>query len=251
MSIKPVKHAPRRGRALTVEDLYELASWFPEHSSRLVLLAGQVGARQSFWFNLTDDLLDLENGTMPIPAELAKNKREHRVYLTSVEVALFREQLMARAPGTRLVFPTPEGGQWDRSRFRDRLWLKSVAAAAKNDRNESERDASVFDGFNFHWLRHTAGSLMAVAGLDPAVASERMGHTDGGALFLKTYRHLYEGEKRVQAQRLDAHVRAAMDKERTSTPGNHGHRLEQADADDGRTWDRTRDLSRVKRALSR
>jgi hypothetical protein len=107
----------------------------------------------------------------------------------------------------------------------------------------SQQDVSVFDGFTFHWLRHTAGSLMAVAGLDPAVASERMGHTDGGALFLKTYRHLYEGEKRVQAQRLEAHVRASLDKEGTSDPGNRGHRLEQADPADGRTWDRTRGRS--------
>jgi hypothetical protein len=30
---------------------------------------------------------------------------------------------------------------------------------------------------SFYWLRHTAGSLTAVAGLDPPVASERMGHT--------------------------------------------------------------------------
>ena len=72
LRIKPVKHAPRRGRALTVEQLYELASWFPEHSSRLVLLAGQVGARQAFWFELTDEMLDLENGTMPIPANLRR-----------------------------------------------------------------------------------------------------------------------------------------------------------------------------------
>ena len=92
---------------------------------------------------------------------------------------------------------------------------------------------------------------MAVAGLDPAVASERMGHTDGGALFLKTYRHRYAGEKRVQAQRLEVHVRASLDKEGTLAPGNRGQRLEEAVSVDGRTWDRTRDLSRVKRALSR
>jgi hypothetical protein len=36
LSIKPVKHTPRRGRALDVDQLYELASWFPEHVSRLV-----------------------------------------------------------------------------------------------------------------------------------------------------------------------------------------------------------------------
>lgn len=51
--IPPVKHRPRRGRALTVSQLYELAPWFPEHVSRLVLVAGQVGARQNVWFNLT------------------------------------------------------------------------------------------------------------------------------------------------------------------------------------------------------
>jgi hypothetical protein len=50
LSIKPVKHVARRGRALTVEQLYELASWFPEHVSRLELVAGQIGARQAFWF---------------------------------------------------------------------------------------------------------------------------------------------------------------------------------------------------------
>ena len=158
---------------------------------------------------------------------------------------------MARAPGTSLVFPTPEGRQWNRARFRDRVWVKSVAAAARHDRAQSGRESSVFDGFNFHWLRHTAGSLMAVAGLDPAVASERMGHTDGGALFLRTYRHLYEGEKRVQAARLEAHVRASLDKAWTDAPGNQSQRPNEADSDDGRTWDRTRDLPRVKRALSR
>jgi len=251
LRIKLKNHAPRRGRALTVEQLYELACWFPEHSARLVLLAGQVGARQAFWFGLTDDMLDLDAGTMPIPEELAKNKSEHRVYLTSVEVALLREQMMARAPGTSLVFPSPEGGSWNRFRFGDRVWRKSVAAAARHDRGRSGRESSVFDGFRFHWLRHTAGSLMAVAGLDPAVASERMGHKDGGALFLRTYRHLYEGEKRVQAARLEAHVRASLDKEGTSTPGNWSEWLNEAVSGDGRTWDRTRDLSRVKRALSR
>jgi hypothetical protein len=42
LEIRPVEHAPRRGRALMVDELYELASWFPEHASRLILLAGQV-----------------------------------------------------------------------------------------------------------------------------------------------------------------------------------------------------------------
>jgi integrase len=167
-------------------------------------------------------MLDLENGTMPIPADLAKNRREHRVYLTELEVSLLREQCWRGRRGTSLVFPNPEGRQWDRARFRDRVWVKSVEAAARADREASGRGSSVFDGFDFHWLRHTAGSLMAVAGLDPAVASERIGHSDGGALFLKTYRHLYEGEKRVQAGRLEAHVRARLDGAWATAPGERG-----------------------------
>lgn len=31
--IPPVKHRPRQGRGLTVRELYELSSWFPEHAS--------------------------------------------------------------------------------------------------------------------------------------------------------------------------------------------------------------------------
>ena len=202
------RHEAREGRALTVEELYELASWTAEHSKRLVLLAGMVGQRQRVWFEMTDDLLDLKAGTLAIPAWLAKNGKPHQIYLTPTEVALFLEQLIARAPRTALVFPTPTGKQWTESAFRQRVWSRAIAAAAKNDERRGDR-ASVFQGFNFHLLRHTAGSLMAQAGMRVEVASERLGHTDGGALFLKTYRHLYEGEKRMEALRLEDLIRRA------------------------------------------
>ena len=92
---------------------------------------------------------------------------------------------------------------------------------------------------------------MALAGVDPAVAAERAGHTDGGALFLRKYRHLYEAEKRTQALQLEALVRVHLDTSRTEDLDEADSPLNEADADDGRTWDRTRDLPRVKRALSR
>jgi hypothetical protein len=44
LSIAAIKHVPREGRALTVEQLYDLASWTAEHSKRLVLLAGMMGS---------------------------------------------------------------------------------------------------------------------------------------------------------------------------------------------------------------
>jgi integrase len=246
LTIPPVRHTAREGRALSVDQLYEFASWFPEYVARLALLAGMVGARQRVWFGLTDDLLDLAVGRLQIPAELAKNRRPQVIWLTTVETHLFREQLLARPAGTPLVFPTPTGKQWTRSGFRERVWVKAVEAAS-----DAAADDSVYEGFTFHHLRHTAASLMALAGMDPAAAAERLGHADGGALFLRRYRHLYEAEKRAQASRLDSLLRAHLDNAWTEAAAIAAFPHNQAAEQSGRTWDRTRDLPRVKRALSR
>lgn len=196
--INPVQHKPRRGRALTVQQLYRLAEYMPDNIGRLIPLAGLVGARQSFWFQVTDDCIDLHAGTLTAPAALQKNDRDHRVYLADEELRLVREQLLARPSGTPLLFPRPNGERWNRNSFRAVVWVKARDAAAADD--------PVFDGFRFHWLRHTAGTLMALAGVEPPIAAERLGHTDGGALYLRTYRHLMAGERERAAKRLNAFV---------------------------------------------
>ena len=249
-AIEPVKHQPRKGRALTVAQLQELASWCPTDVSRLILLAGLVGCRQNVWFNLTHDMIDLDNATFSIPASLAKSRREHRIYLTELEVELLREQVASARTGSPFVFATPEGKQWKANRFRDRVWIKAVEAAAKNDPDKPEAGPSAFEGFTFHMLRHTAASLMGLAGMDSAVAAERLEHVDGGALFHRTYRHLYEGEKRNQALRLQALVRSEMDKERTQDDAEPAEGLRYADSEDGRYWARTSDPQLVELVLS-
>ena len=98
---------------------------------------------------------------------------------------------------------------------------------------------SIFEGFTFHLLRHTAASLMALSGMDAAAAAERLEHSDGGALFHKTYRHLYEGEKRTQANRLETLVLAALDEEGTLNGETPPEGPSQADDEDGRYWART------------
>jgi hypothetical protein len=101
------------------------------------------------------------------------------------------------------------------------VWLKAVKAAVKDNSPPPGRP-SVYEGFMFHLLRHTACSLMAAAGMNPAVAAERAGHTDGGALFLRTYRHLYEAEKRSQALRLEAKILADLARIWTDGEGEGG-----------------------------
>ena len=172
--------------------------------------------RQNVWFNLTDDMLDLKVGTVTIPAALAKRRREHRIYLTRLEVELLREQLMARRDGNERWCSRRRRAQVEGEPV-PRSGVASAVEAAGKARSGSRREAASqsFEGFTFHMLRHTAASLMALAGMDPAAAAERLEHSDGGALFHKTYRHLYEGEKRNQAKRLEALVVAELDKEGT------------------------------------
>jgi integrase len=249
--IPAVKHKPRQGRALSVSQLYEFASWFPEHVSRMILVAGMVGPRQRVWFSLTDGMLDRKARTMTIPASLAKSRREHCIYFNDLEATLIREQLLARTPGTSLVFPTLEGKAWTANRFRDRVWLQAVEAAKKNDPERRNGAASVYDGFTFHMLRHTAASLMALAGFDPAAAAERLEHNDGGALFLRTYRHLYEGEKRQNANRLQALIRDELDENSTEDGEEAREGLNQAASEDGRYWARTSDPQLVELVLWR
>src|SRR5207237_4309474 len=100
------------------------------------------------------------------------------------------------------------------------------------DPNKGDDRPSVFEDFTFHMLRHTAASLMALAGMDPAAAAERLEHSDGGALFHKTYRHLYEGEKREQAKRLEALVRAELDEGGTMDGDETREGLNQAVSED-------------------
>lgn len=59
-----------------------------------------------------------------IPARLSKNRKPHQVFLTAMEAALFREQLLARARSASLVFPTPTGKQRTESGFRERVWSR-------------------------------------------------------------------------------------------------------------------------------
>jgi len=104
----------------------------------------------------------------------------------------------------------------------------------------------VFAGFTIHMLRHTAASLMALAGMDPTAAAERLEHSDGGALFYKTYRHLYEGEKREQAKRLEALVREEGTTDGLVSDEGRG----QTDSENGRYWARTSDPQLVELVLS-
>jgi integrase/recombinase XerD len=101
--------------------------------------------------------------TVPLDEVTARALREHRL-------------AMGR-PGDRMpVFTRPGGLAINRS-GRVRSGLARVAASAR------------LDGVSPHVLRHTHATWLAAAGVPAPIAAARLGHADGGALFMRVYAH--------------------------------------------------------------
>lgn len=226
-SIERPRHDEREPRFLTIEQLYELSGWMPEYIRRIVLVAGLTGMREGELLALRDDQLELDDGRLWIRHGKTRSSRR-RVWLTAEVVSLLREQLLARPharlgsssstrasrgvgepavtgtaphptrdpvrPGSHFVFPAPEGGGWDRNRFMSRVFRDA-------------RQAAGLDTVTFHDLRHTAVSIMALAGWRPEHIAAQIGHADGGALIYRRYRHLFAGEMETHTAALDELIR--------------------------------------------
>lgn len=192
--IPPPTHERREPRALTLDELDEIASWMPKHIKRIVLLVGLVGLRFTEALTLTDDRVDLAASELFVPGRLSKNRKPKSISLAAREVQLLREQLLVRAPGATHVFATRRGNGYTRSAFNEHAWWPALEKL----RLKGE--------LHFHDLRHTAISLSAKAGIPAEIIAERVGHTDGGALIRRRYRHLYPGEAASHMGKLDALV---------------------------------------------
>ena len=193
--IPPPKHESREALALTLDQLDEIDSWMPEHIKRIVLLVGLVGLRFTEAPTLTDDRVDLERAQLFVPGRLSKNRKPKSIDLAASEVQLLREQLLVRAPGSTHVFATKRGNAYTRSAFNEHAWWPAL------------EQVGLKGELHFHDLRHTAISLQAKAGIPSEVIAERVGHTDGGALIRRRYRHLYPGEAASHMAKLDTLVR--------------------------------------------
>lgn len=197
--IGAIYHEAAEGVALEIPQLEEIASTMPDRIKRVVVFTGLVGLRFTEAMTLTDDRVDLANGSILIPRDLNKGRRAKPIPLARVETQILREQLMARPAGTRLVFPTERLAVYSKSGFRS-VWLPALEAAGFSREDDDGRTVHTF---RFHWLRHTAISLMARAGLKPELIAERVGHKDGGSLIYRRYRHLFPDEMRAAVGLLD------------------------------------------------
>lgn len=114
-------------------------------------------------------------------------------------------------PGTRrhgkphtatLLFTTPDGRALHRNAFNEHTWRPARDAAGLID-----------DRVNgCHMMRHLFASSLIARGIDPRTVAEYLGHSDGGALVLKTYSHLMpDAEDRARKAIEDALAASSAD----------------------------------------
>jgi integrase len=181
-----------------LEALYHLAigsgmregEIFGLHWNSLDLAAGTVSVRQS----LSEVSGKLELGEpkskagrrlIGLPQHALKALEDHR-----------KRQMAAGFGGVAFVFCNQSGGPLRRSHFHAESFKPLLAKAG-------------LPPMRFHDLRHTHATLCLLAGENPKVIQERLGHANI-SITLDTYSHLLPSMTAGTAGKLDAIITAAM-----------------------------------------
>jgi integrase len=136
---------------------------------------------------------------VPLARQTAEALSEHVAAGYPAEVTLPWHE-----PGTRrhgkphtsvLMFTSGDGRALNRNTFNQTVWRPAREAAGLAD-----------DRVNgCHAMRHVYASTLVAGGVDPRTVAEYLGHSDGGALVLRTYSHLMpDAEDRARRAIEDA-----------------------------------------------
>ena len=177
----------RIGLALREEEVYELAETaldehpsFPQFASLLKFAAftglrlGEICALK--WANVDlerDEILVRDNLVLG-EEKRPKNDKIRRVILPPPAKTALKE--IPRRVDSNYVFVNQSGGRLSKGSI-NHYWRTTRAAFGKQRINV------------FHELRHTAATMLLERGVSHFDVSVQLGHTDGGALVMRTYGH--------------------------------------------------------------
>ena len=137
---------------------------------------------------------EIDDNWWTIPAERAKNGREHRVPLTSLGRALLA-QARELAAGSAYVFPSPRPNGRDKP-----LQVRSLSRAI-----DRKYELLGIAKFVPHDLRRSVRTRLAELGVDDIVAERILNHTLQG--IARVYnRHDYDVEKRAALETWQRHL---------------------------------------------
>ena len=228
----------KRGRFLTPAEIGRLMAALDEHprqaSANAVRLLLLTGARRGEVFGARWEQFDLDAGTWTKPAANTKQKKVHRVPLSTGALMVLR-QMRADAearvavakqrgrliPIDQALFPGRNGAEVQQRM--DKTWRTVTAQAglgefvAKLDargnpvKDKDGRPVMLWKpNARIHDLRHTHASILASAGLSLPIIGQLLGHTQ--AQTTARYAHLLDEPLREATERVSAFVREAAKK---------------------------------------
>lgn len=182
----------RRERYLQPDELDRLVEVLRNHSNRraanAVRLLLLTGARRSEALSAQWKQFDLTQGIWTKPSAHTKQRRTHRVPLSSVALALLHEMRAdAGATASPYLFP---GDAIDKPLADIKNFWRSVC-----------RNASL-DDLRLHDLRHQFASMLASSGQSLPIIGGLLGHTQPGTT--ARYAHLLDDPLRAATEQVGA-----------------------------------------------
>lgn len=159
-------------RYISVTECRRLVNVCPPDFRELVQAALLTGCRYSELTRLKCEGFNRDSGTLAI--RLSKGKIRH-VILTDEGREIFQDWTAER-PGADRVFLRADGKAWGTSH-------------QKRPLDEASRRAGIMPAVNFHILRHTYASHLAMKGVPMGVIAAQLGHADT-RMTEKHYAHL-------------------------------------------------------------
>jgi integrase len=159
-------------RYLSAAEARRLVRACPEDFRKMVQAALLTGCRYSELARLKCGNFNPDSGTLAI--RLSKGKIRH-VVLTDEAKACFAVWTKGRGP-LENVFLRADGDVWGTSH-------------QQRPMDEASERAEISPAVNFHMLRHTHGSLLAMSGVPMGVVAAQLGHADT-RMTEKHYAHL-------------------------------------------------------------
>lgn len=174
-SVTPPREARTEFKALTKEEIKRLLDAArDDRLYALYVLACTTGMRQGELLALQWDCVDFEAGTVRVKRTVWKGKvyppktpRSRRIIqLSQMAIRALWDHRQSQAANSVWCFPNLVGKPMDCHGFISRRW-KSLVKTAGLPRIT-----------RFHDLRHTCCTLLLMAGVNPRVVSDQMGHSD-------------------------------------------------------------------------
>lgn len=155
-------------RALTNDECHRLLISLPAAYQPFIYTVLATGMRWSEATTLTVSDLNLLKRTLTVRGSKT-NAGNRTIALSKSDSQVISRHLAATgrtgANGDEPLFTSPEGKSLHSSNFRQRVFLKALAAAE-------------LQGVTFHDLRRTHATALVAAGVDPKAIQQRLGHKD-------------------------------------------------------------------------